>query len=327
MKEPKQLLDTLFDLDLSTCQVALVLASYEKESDTPTCAHIAMKASLAEVFREIVAVKLFQIKRDADLRVRPFGLDSHPEGPEIEALQLNVSPFDLIGKQIDELSRPIAGMPAYRPDQAFLHAIRYYVIVLQLPEGHVISRPICFFRQYIPSRKLGHSLLAAVSVGQGYYDTVRPNEVDVVLFDQEIDACALGNTMFVFDKEHMQRMFHFNELLTQTVEESVHILSSRITLSDTEAFSEACKRDPRKAAKLRSIIQHPYLSRLTLRNLASFIHARKLEIHIEHEMIIFEPETVWTLLRLLNDDFLESHLTGERYEVTAKRESDQKKAR
>jgi hypothetical protein len=37
------------------------------------------------------------------------------------------------------------------------------------------------------------------------------------------------------------------------------------------------------------------------------------------EMLVFDPKDKWALLRLLDDDYLDSVLTGEKYEVTGKR--------
>ena len=37
------------------------------------------------------------------------------------------------------------------------------------------------------------------------------------------------------------------------------------------------------------------------------------------ELLVFDPKNKWALLRLLDDDYLDSRLTGEKYEVTGKR--------
>jgi hypothetical protein len=37
------------------------------------------------------------------------------------------------------------------------------------------------------------------------------------------------------------------------------------------------------------------------------------------QKILFEPSDQWAILRLLDDDYLESAMTGENYEVNSKR--------
>jgi hypothetical protein len=37
------------------------------------------------------------------------------------------------------------------------------------------------------------------------------------------------------------------------------------------------------------------------------------------ESLVFDPKNKWALLRLLDDDYLGSRLTGQKYEVTGKR--------
>ena len=317
VSKPRSLLKRLLQLDLSRYEVAVCLAAYTKDRRVPEYARLQLRETLESTFREIAAFTLEQLRRQRGLRAQPYQLDSYPDGDEIEYVDLAISPFDLIREQVAELDRPVVGMPAFHPESTFLQRVRYYTIVLRLRGGSGVE-PICFFRQYQPMRRLGRGWLAAVWSEQGYYDRVAP--ASLFLFDERVDAIKSGNIMFVLDKPRFHQMFRFFEELTATVDESMHTLCGRIGIDDVEAFAEACRRDPRKAARLRSIVQKPYMNQLDMQRIGDFIAASKLEIQVKSGQFVFDPKTLWGILRLLNDDFLSSQLTGGFYEVTGKRE-------
>jgi Kiwa KwaB-like protein len=310
-------LRSLLQLDLSRYEVAVCLASYTKDQRVPEHAHLQLRETLESTFREIAAFTLEQLRRQVGLRTQSYQLDSNPDGDEIEYVDLAVSPFDLIREQVEELDHPVVGMPAFHQESTFLQRVRYYTIVLRL-RGVSGVEPICFFRQYQPMRRLGRGWLAAVWSEHGYYDRVAP--ANLFLFDEGVDAIKSGNILFVLDKPRFHQMFRFFEELTATVDESMHTLCGRIGIDDVEAFAEACRRDPRKAARLRSIVQKPYMKQLDMQRIGDFITVRKLEIQVKNGQFVFDPKTLWSILRLLNDDFLSSQLTGGFYEVTGKRD-------
>jgi Domain of unknown function (DUF4868) len=316
-RNPIDSFQLLLRLDPGQYDVAVCLASAAKDQHVPEYARLQLRETLESTFREIVAFTLEQLKLQDGLRLLPYRLDSSPDGDEIEYVDLSISPFDLIGEQVEELDRPVVGMPAFQPQSAFLQRVRYYTMVLHPRDGSG-GEPICFFRQYQPMRRLGRGWLAAVWSEQGYYDRVSP--ADLFLFDEQVDAIKTGQLLFVLVKPRFHQMFRFFEALTATVDESMGRLCARIGIDDAEAFAESCRRDRRKAARLRSIVQKPYLQHLDMQRIEDFIVSRKLEIQIEGGRFVYDPKTLWNILRLLNDDFLSSQLTGECYEVNGKRE-------
>ena len=96
--------------------------------------------------------------------------------------------------------------------------------------------------------------------------------------------------------------------------------------SNFEEFKKACEGHLQMKAKLKNIANKPYLKTVKIadikRVLKEFPH---LGVEIEEkdgkESLVFDPENKWALLRLLDDDYLGSRLTGEKYEVTGKRPS------
>ena len=78
-----------------------------------------------------------------------------------------------------------------------------------------------------------------------------------------------------------------------------------------------------KLAKLKNISQRPYLASLTVAKLKDVIDEFSLPIKTVTEKkvqkLVFDPGDKWAILKLLDEDFLKSSLTGNKYEATGKR--------
>ena|SRR2546421_12644741 len=115
------------------------------------------------------------------------------------------------------------------------------------------------------------------------------------------------------------------EELEKTAAESLNKIK-HIPIAHFAEFEEACRKNPLKAAKLRSIAEKPYLQMLTIDKLKRFIKKRHLDMKIEtdedtgQEMLVYDARNSWKLLKLLDDDYLLSELTEHSYEVNGKRE-------
>ena len=318
---PEESLKDIFQLDLSECDVAVCLASFEKDSIEPRLEKLQLLEDVSDVFRSLVLFKLEQYKMDQESRVLEYDFDTKPAPNEIEYLHLNEAPYDIIKQQIDDLSKPLIGIQAYEEDRTFLKGVRFYVIVVK-PPAKMSEEPICFYRSYTQKNRLRRGTFAVIWSGQGY------NKVEaekVFLFDNEIDCMSRGDTMYTFDKDKFHQMFHFFEELEKTVEESLSKIR-HLPIAHFAQFEQDCRKNPLKAAKLRSIANKPYLKRLTIDRLRQFIRKRNLNVKIEidrdtgREMLVYDIKSSWRLLKLLDDDYLLSELTAYSYEVDGKRE-------
>jgi|SRR5579859_1467568 len=318
---PEESLQDIFNLDLSMCDVAVCLASFEKDSIEPELEKLQLLEDVGDVFRSIALFNLEHYKMDSDCRLLKYDFDTKPAPNEIEYLHLNQAPYDIIKQQIDELSKPLIGIQAYEEDKTFLKGARFYVIVVQ-PPAKMSEEPICFFRSYTQKNRLRRGIFAVVWSGQGY-DKVEAERV--FLFDNGIDCMSRGDTMYIFNKENFHHMFHFFEELEKTVEESLNKIR-HIPIAHFAQFEQDCRKNPLKAAKLRSIAGKPYLKKLTIDRLRQFIKKHNLNVKIEidrhsgQEMLIYDTRSSWRLLKLLDDDYLLSELTAYSYEVDGKRE-------
>jgi hypothetical protein len=322
-KSPNDLFQELSELNIGDYEVAVLLASYPKDADKPRFAHLNMGGKLPDAFLGTIGfVREHQLKTGDIIRLLPFQLDGQPDGDVVEYIDLSVEPYTLIKGQTDDLDRSPLGTDAFQFDVPFLQRTRFYAIVLRA-RGNSEDDPLCFLRLYQPlARKIGRSLTAKLSKERGYYDLAEP--ADVFAFDNQIDAIKVGSILFVFDKQRVDSMFGFSQALTTTVNTSMQQLAkSQIAIDDVDAFAEACRRDPRKAARLRSIAQKfatwPPYQQLDMQLITTFITKKNLKIQVKNGHLVFDAKTLWSTLRLLDDDYLLSELTGGFYEVNGKR--------
>lgn len=305
----------ILGLDLSACEIHLCLASVGNE-DEPDFQKVAISQAVANEFRHIIARQLERKKKDieaGDLVIRQYDPATKPDSHEVEHLDL--ATHTAIREQILELIN-LQTLSTFAQDPDFISTLRFYVIVLRPPS----DAPIFCFRIYSPKKELSRSALFAIVFRNGHYDRM---EEPLFLFDQYLDCLVQGNDLFIFNKDKFQKIFRFYEMLVKTAKETLAIIRKRIPIDDFDAFEKACEGHLQKIAKLKNIASKPYLAQLTMADLKKVINKYDLPVKTvgkgKKEKIHFDASDKWAILRLLDDDYLESVMTGNSYEANSKR--------
>jgi hypothetical protein len=97
-----------------------------------------------------------------------------------------------------------------------------------------------------------------------------------------------------------------------------------VPIANFNEFERACSGHLQMQAKLKNIASKPYLKKVKMADIKRLLlQFPSLGVQIVKrggkEMLLFDPKDKWAVLRLLDDDYLGSVLTGEKYEVTGKR--------
>ncbi len=308
---------SLLALDLADTTTTVCLASMQGKAKLPTFETLQLARDLEAYFRGLLA-QLLRGLSERDRVLRSYAAGSMLERHEIEYLSLPEHPQ--INEQIEALGS-LADLGLFRRDRKFVANLRFYAIVLQR-EG---AAPLFFFRSYSPKQQLARSRFIAAWFHQDRYDLLRD---DVLLFDREIDSIVYDDMVFILDKRSFERIFRFFELIQERAEEMLVEVQSRFTTrvrsSGFEAFAESCKRDVRKLAKLNRVAAMPYLGEIDMVAIKRVVesHARLAPLigtEGGEEILLFDATDAWTVLRLLDDDYLESMMTGKPYEANSKR--------
>jgi len=310
------ILDDFLSIDLAKASATLCLGSVMEEGNLPEVQFVQTTDELSVEFLEVCRKRLEDLRmerRSGDLRLRPYSAASKPDRHEVEFLETNTYPH--IQEQLAPL-RSIADLKLFQMDPDFLAGLRFYVISVNASN----QEPLYGFRAYSPKKELGRSAKFGALLAKGQFDRVRE---PMFLFDQNLDALVYQTHILVFNQDQFQKIFRFFELVRKTAEHTLRIIKRVVPIANFHEFEQACQGHLQKLTKLRNISQQPYLKQVTIHDLKKVIKRYGLGIATQmvngEEMLVFDPEDRWAILKLLDDDYLESMLTEHQYEVTGKR--------
>ncbi len=316
-KDVQEHFGDILTIKVDECTLTVCLGSLSGDDEEPRIEQLQLSDELTQEFKNAVgkAIQKYSDKfADDELVLRSYDAGSKPDPHEIE--HLNLKDHASVEKQVESLAA-LAQIPLFKIDDAFVAGLRFYAIILQPKQG----TPLYWFRVYTPKKELSRSRLFAAMFAEGTFNRVTQ---PVFLFDYGIDCMSRDGVMFIFKKHNFEKIFRFFELVMKTAEQTLRTIKSHVPIANFEEFKKACEGHLQMQAKLKNIANKPYLKTVKIADikhvLKEFPH---LGVEIEEkdgkEWLVFDPKNKWALLRLLDDDYLGSRLTGEKYEVTGKR--------
>jgi Domain of unknown function (DUF4868) len=316
VKGDEQFLEILAK-DLGKCNITVCLGSVAKDEGELKIEQLQLTEDLAKDFAtaaEETVGRYRNLKSKDNLVQRGYDPGSKPDSHEVEFL--NLAEHEAIAAQVESLSS-LAKIPVFKIDEDFVKGIRFYVIVLQCGNG----APLYFFRVYTSKKELSRSRLFAALFEKGAFDRVTS---PLFLFDHKVDALSYNGAMYIFNKHNFEKIFRFFELVAATANETLQTIRAHVPIANFEDFEKACSGHLQMQAKLKNIAGKPYLKEMTVDAIKKVLKIfPNLSIKIvkegKQEKLRFDPKDKWALLRLLDDDYLGSILTGRNYEVTGKR--------
>ena len=327
MANVEERLRELLALDLDVCGVTVALASTTSTvamaggpDDAPRYETLQMSQSLADEFRAAVARVFYERRRDAtggDLVLHSYDAESAIAAHEVEWVDLARGEYAYVREQLAPLAA-LTDLPLFGRDESFLAGLRFYVVVVQPTDG----LPVYCFRTYTPKKELSrsHGARFAMMLSGDYYDRVKE---PIFLFDRYLDCVGRGDDLYLFSKDRFQRIFRFFDLVRRHGEETLAAIAGQNIIANVDQFAAACRANVVKLAKLRNVAAKPYFSRITIGDIKKVIERYGLGVDVVsehgHERVVYDPRRPWDLLNLLDDNYLESLMTGENYEANSKR--------
>lgn len=305
---PQQAIQSLPEALVGNPSVSVVVAA-EPEADT-----VIQRLNL----RQDLAAEFLSVARDAvpaaEIALRRYDPGYNPDWNEIAYVDLEENAT--IAELVKDVSL-VQQAELFREEDEFVDHLRFYAVVI----SPTARRRAVFFRTYSPKKELTRSTGFAALLSRGYYDKV---ESKVFLFDRQIDCFSWGGFLFIRNVAAFQRIFDYFEELRTKAGETVTTILAQIPISNAEAFRAACTGQMQMMSKLAQIARKPYLNRVTIREIRRTIDDFRLDVRIVEEdgqeKILFEasPNKRWLILKLLDDDFLGSIMTNQKYEVNSK---------
>jgi Kiwa protein KwaB-like len=269
--------------------------------------------ALAEEFRGIARAGLDDVSASETV-VREYSAGYKPDSHEI--LYLRLADEVEVGRVVDDMRR-VDQAELFKEDDRVIAGLRMYGVVIQSSaKEHAV-----FLRGYGPKKELSRSGVLGIVHGRGFYNKLTEN---VFLFDDRIDCFAWQGYLFILRVASFQRMFRYFEQLRTRAEAALDELTLRVPVANVEEFKTACLGQVQMMAKVTQIVGKPYLGSLTMVDIKRTIETFGLDVEIRLEggveRLVFDngPEKRWLLLKLLDDDYLGSVMTEQKYEVNSK---------
>lgn len=207
----------------------------------------------------------------------------------------------------------VEGLPVYSGAKEQRARILLYGVVLGTAEKSVVC-----LQHFSPRFTLKPDRMLLLLHRDDVYDQIVE---DGFAFDLAFDLVLSGEFAFALDKSALEGVFKHREALVRSVRAHVGTIAARVPIANVAEFESACASDLRFATKLAAIVARPTFPDLTPVMLAA--HAARHGLAIARDgsgAFVFSnaPEERWQLLKLLDDDYLDSQLTSARYEVNSK---------
>lgn len=198
-------------------------------------------------------------------------------------------------------------------DDESIERLKFHGFIAQIDENNVVAS----VRLITPKKELGKSRWFGLTFSGGAY-----NKVDdrTFLLDEKADFVLFDSAMYVLNGVAFERLFGQvdNELLE--IEAKLDRIIKYIPIQNSDEFVDACSRQFQMRSKIRSIASKDYLENVTIDDIKHVVSEFNLDVQIHEDKLVFDSHRSrrWQILKLLDDDFLGSRMTGVKYEVNSK---------
>lgn len=204
--------------------------------------------------------------------------------------------------------------------------IHGYIVRIENEEG-----TLYLFRKYDPKRVLKKGIISKI-IHEGRYGKsddnlllIDPN-FDALLYEKSADEEPLegsedsSESVLIFNRRNFEFLFSFTEYYENEVTNSEAKIESREIVSNLSTLIDFCKKNSNMARKMVRIIQGGFYEDMTSDNIQTTVTDYNLDgITFDSDgKIIVNDDNTWTVLKILDDDYLESGNTSNKYESHSK---------
>jgi hypothetical protein len=304
------------NISSQTCVATVCFAAQPRASSIPILHRLQMTDDLSENFLAAASAMLRALHNDivtGDRTLESYDAGNLPDKHEVEFHDL---PAGSAQEAIVNSLKTLQQVPVFGGDSKTVSELIFHVISIQRPGDH----DIYLFRKYSKTKELGRSRGLAAIFSDGSFDQLRD---PVFLFDQYVDCICINGSMIVLNKDNYHRIFRFFEMAKDHAQATLDSIRAIIPIDNAVKFEADCKNNPLILVRLRGIADRNYFSKMSFAQLEQKIISDNLPIKISGsdgtKKLVYDPQHKWQFLRLLDDGFLASDMTGHKYEVTGKR--------
>lgn len=309
--------NSLTDLDLAASGLQLILAYGTKQDGSANLVRAELTDAVAEDFKGIVfdiAAGVLKPVSTGDARIRNYDASVAQIDRDFEVF--DADEYDPITAQLAALD-DVWQIAIFDGSDEVIDHLRFYSITMIRPDKPRIH----FLRQFGSKNELHRSRFFGLKFSKGTYDRV---EEKTFLFDEKVDCIACENDILIIRKNSFHQMFRFYEAVKTKGQESLGSLQQLALIANFADFQQSCEGHAQKLAKLNSIVRKGYMGAITIADIKRVRDKLGLPVEIVEvegvEQLLHDAKDRWMILKLLDDDYFMSDMTGRKYEASSKRD-------
>ncbi len=313
---PDRALARVLATDLARTDVNVVLVSSPGGEEGPQFARIGMHTNLAERFRSVATgalAEISELRANGDLELLAYDAGHKPDSHQLAWMAANAAQ-----PVLDHLGAlpPPGEAPEFDGDEEFVAGLHHYAIVLKGGAHGTLQ----FLRKCSPKIQLSRSKFVAALFANGTYSKADDR---TLLFDDKVDCIVAGGKVFIRNVHNFQTIFKYHADLERVARESLETIKTAVEIENFDGFAESCMTHINKLAKLRNIASKPYLQEVTMKDIRRTIKQFNLTTvrvvkRNGEEVLEYDEADRWVVLKLLDDDYLGSVMTRQKYIVNSK---------
>jgi hypothetical protein len=218
------------------------------------------------------------------------------EGEEISSLK---TVLDLTeGKSVD----------LKKIDEQFLSHLWFYVIKFDNGQDKIM-----FFKKYSRGMVLSKGLSLAMLFEIGNFDKLKK---DIFVIYDKVDCIYFRQKIIIRSKGNFEKIFGYFERIIENAETATRIIENKLPfkIDDFGKFKADWMKNEIKIRKLNNIFVSGSLERINSANIEALIKEGIIKsVSIKRDSnnnITLVSEDSWEILNILDDDYVQSRLTG-----------------
>lgn len=304
--------------------ISVVLAAKFQDKDDITLVKLSLSKSAVEQLRELAKDYLVKFNFE-ELEEYDAGYKPSPDELCYLNLRERKQILDIVSSVTDSFDpkkNPIA-------TKNLIDNLKFYAIVIWRKRG---KRKIVFFRKANKNIELSRKFSTGLFLRGNQLSRIKQN---VLLFDKVVDCFSFDGFMYVSNMHYFHQIFDYLEELKKNAKKIAKIVKEKVAIRNWKKFEEKTTSQLNMIAKLSRISEREYFQKhdknKIMEKMKGFLDDHKEEDEILKLMdikgtgknLILQydgtPKYTWAVLKLLDDDFLDSPIWDRRYEVNSKR--------
>ena len=198
-------------------------------------------------------------------------------------------------------------------DEQAMKKIWAYAVKISIDQEDVV-----YYRKYSPGKILRPGGFNALVYDGGRFSRMEDN---IFQISDDLDAFFFNDEILITKTLNFERIFGYEEMYEVAAQTALEQIGAAHTYVDIAQLNGFIGTDGRKKRKLSAILNNRLIKQMGYKEICKTIQDYKLDIQIDriNQQFTLTAQNALIFLKALNDDYLRSELTTNRYESSSKR--------